>query len=215
MVSIDGIDITGATIDGQEVQEITIDGSTAWQNQVVLIDDNFNDGNINGWTVDSGDWNVRNGELHQDSSNLDCDIYRTVTLEKDTAYKWEFDIMQEETFFGKNCKVWHASTNLGDNVPTATVSHLNGNSDPQYAIRLSVNPTGNDGDGGFITTGSLSKNTFHHVRVEYDGNGNWDFWVNGSYIGDLSFQQMNSNSQMIHLRYDSTGRFDNLYVEEI
>jgi hypothetical protein len=44
MVSIDGTDISGATIDGQAVQEITVDGDVVWTaNQVI---DGFEDGDI-------------------------------------------------------------------------------------------------------------------------------------------------------------------------
>lgn len=44
--------------------------------QLVLIDD-FNDGNYNGWTVQSGTWTVNSGTLvgHQNSPGLDAYIY--------------------------------------------------------------------------------------------------------------------------------------------
>jgi len=49
--SIDGTEITGATIDGQEVQEITVGGDVVFTAEQII--DDFEDGNINGWVSEN------------------------------------------------------------------------------------------------------------------------------------------------------------------
>lgn len=172
-----------------------------------LLQDDFNDGNYNGWTVHSGTWAVENGELHQNSANNGSEISHPVSIGPNKSVEWQFDIMQEEEFFGKNVYLYHSNSSPGGS-PTdqARVFHANGNSSPQYYISLGVNGT------EIARTNAGSQNTFRNVRVTHDGSGNWELYVDGSFIGSGS-ETISTNSQLFYLRYDQQGRFDNLTID--
>jgi len=66
--SIDGTDITGATIDGTDVQEITVDGDTVFTAETII--DDFEDGNINEYNGDTGDFSVTSSNPITGSNSL-------------------------------------------------------------------------------------------------------------------------------------------------
>jgi len=67
-ISIDGTDITGASIDGTDVQEITVDGQTVFSAEKII--DDFEDGNINEYNGDTGDYSVTSSNPISGSSSL-------------------------------------------------------------------------------------------------------------------------------------------------
>ena len=68
--SIDGTDITGASIDGTDVQEITVDGDVVFNAGPAIIDD-FESGNINNYSGDTGSFNVTSTNPIQGSNTLE------------------------------------------------------------------------------------------------------------------------------------------------
>jgi len=71
--SIDGTDITGATIDGTEVQEITVDGQTVFSAGPPIIED-FEDGNLNEYSGDTGDFGLSTTEVKNGSTSLELKV---------------------------------------------------------------------------------------------------------------------------------------------
>lgn len=181
-----------------------------------LLQDDFNDGNYNGWTVVSGTWAVENGVLHQNSGNNNSDIYTSLSLNTTTSYEWEFDMMQEETFYGKNVQIWSDSNDFGaTGRVNANVNFTNQNHNPDYAIQLNVTPVSGGTQTQIAEIGNQGKGIMRHIRVTYDGSGFWELYVDGSFIGSGSVQTMSANSSYFGLRYDQQGQFDNVVVRQV
>jgi len=70
--SIDGTDITGATIDGTDVTEITVDGDTVFTAERII--DDFEDGNINEYSGDTGSYSVTSSNPIGGSDSLSGQI---------------------------------------------------------------------------------------------------------------------------------------------
>ena len=89
-VNIGGDDTTSATIDGEAITEITIDGTVAWQSgpNVTVIDD-FEDGNIDGYTGYLAYFNAQTSVAGHGSYGLhgfrDGWTVHLVALEEDAA----------------------------------------------------------------------------------------------------------------------------------
>jgi len=141
----------------------------------------FDNGNYDVWAVSSGNWQVNNGELHQESSSNNREIYYNVSLPKDSKIVWEFEIMQEETYYGKSVYIY----NVSDTQESLKINFDNANS-TRYPISLiSYDENGNGNKIAEVT--NQGKNTWRTVRVEFDGIDKWDLYVDDKFIGSDNY----------------------------
>jgi hypothetical protein len=183
--SMDGTDITGATIDGTEVSEITVDGDTVFTataeslislyefEQDVTDSVGVNDG------VNNGGVFTTNAEVGSFAIELEKNNNDHVRIPKDPSLD---DVRSVFAYvFPQNL----SNNNFGDTVYN---DELANNNDKIRLIRMgldgglvSVNTLNGDSNVSFGQT--FNNNQYYHLGFTFDTSGTLAGYVNGSQVG--------------------------------
>lgn len=194
MVSIDGTDITGATIDGQKVQEITIDGNSVW---VAEITEGFESSSL------SSDWNVSNFYTNRSPSYAGSSAGGSRSNGGIEATWSPLDSPTEIDSF--EYKWWETSNQTGHVViledENSNEIMESGNENPQWYL--------NNGSGGrYQVYGGDNYQEWIHFKFTFNwANGEYDYRLEDTASGTVKTgtEQMDNNNPVDHIRFTGDG----------
>jgi len=206
--------------DGGEVSEIILpDGTTA--SEVVAPDgsvgfdpapdsavwqDDFSDGNYDGWDVGTGTWDASNNYLENTSTDNNDHIART----REYAYGyWEFDHRHSPQFYGASAYFVADGSASGTNGPDNGYEIQFQNSNSNYERTLVKIVDGSRTE--LMSLGEYDSN-FHTYRIERTDDGTFTVFVDETEVGTVTDNEIDSSTR-VTLRGDSAGHtWDNFDV---
>ncbi len=171
----------------------------------LLFSDDFNDGNFNGWAVDSGVWSVNDGNLISNVSGR-----TNISSEINTGGEWDNYRIEIDVNNYSGVDEGIEFRRAGGNAYTFNLRHGTGAyNTPEIKFWKSEN-----GHGTLINSTrsqQLLNNVWYHIKIEVVG-GNIKLWVNNNLVTNYTDAGTNLKKGGIGLQ-SWTGDLGKVYVK--
>ena len=178
----------------------------------ILFFDDFNDGNLNGWTIESGNWFINNGNLAGSKSGRAFGGRVNTGNSEWDNYRIELDVNNQQ---GIDEGIGFRYTPGGDSYEL-NLRHGTGSYNTPEAI-LRKNQDGIVTAVGDTHSSPLINQRWYHVKIETQ-NENIKIWIDNTLIFDIEDTGTKVKKGMLTLSY-WTGdvgvvyvRFDNIQI---
>jgi hypothetical protein len=190
------------------------------------LQDNFSDGDYNGWTVSSGAYTVDNlvaNPLSANQYSLKCTTAGIISIPCNSAYgKWSFDLYKDGA--SNITRNYFIKSDIGSTVTGQGYYFLMGESEELNLLRQNVGPAAQ------ITktvNSYISNTTYYHIDIYRNTNGSFSTYISGGAFGSTPvlvsvsggsgsnpvIDNTYTSSNYFVLDLDSGDRFSNLVVE--